>query len=900
MPERLYILDAHSLIYQVFHAIPEMSAPDGTPTNAVFGFIRDILMLRKDKRPDYLLCAFDAPGETFRHELSADYKANRSAMPDDLRPQIAMIRSVLDAYRIPSLAMPGYEADDILASVAARAAERGIEAFLCTADKDMRQTIGDRVRICDLRRNRIIDREYVEKDWGITPEQVVDYQSMVGDKVDNIAGIAGVGAKTAAKLLQSYGSLEEIFKHVDEIPGKKMKENFYKGRAAAAESRELVKLKTDLPLPENWDDWRPREPNQDELIALFTRCGFHRFVDDLRRERPTEDAWVAQYHCVRDREAFGRLLDRLAEQRRISIDLETTHIRPAWADIVGYAISWEPGEAFYVAVRAPERQTALEPAWVLERLRPMLESPEIEKVGQNLKYDLVVLRRAGIEMRGVVFDSMVASYLLEPGERSHKLDDLSERFLDHATVKISELIGSGKQQIRIDEVDVQRVAAYAGEDADVALRLTERFAPELAEQGLEKLFRDVECPLIEVLAAMEFAGIRVDRDRLESLSGEFAERIATTVALAYEAAGREFNLDSPAQMRVLLFDELKLPVVKRNKTGPSTDQEVLEELADRHPVCALVLEYRKLAKLKGTYIDALPALIHPETGRIHASFNQAVAATGRLSSSDPNLQNIPIRTEDGRQIRQAFIAGADDRSLLTADYSQIELRMLAYFSDDANLKRAFLEDQDIHAAVAARIHGVEPDAVTAEMRRRAKAVNFGIMYGLSPFGLARQLKIDKGEAAAFIDAYFDQYPGIESWFTEVLEAAVKERAVTTILGRRRPISGIKNTTGRNRNLPERTAINTVIQGSAADLIKLAMLGVHRRLAAGEVRATMLLQIHDELVFEVERDDVDSLANLVDEEMAGALDLDGVPLKVDLAVGPNWLDQTPLRVGVGQA
>lgn len=902
MAERLYILDAHSLIYQVFHAISEMTGPDGRPTNAVFGFVRDLEFIRKEKNPDYLVCAFDASARTFRHDLFPEYKGTRKEMPDDLRPQIEVIQRLLAAYRIPVLSQEGIEADDFLASVAAEAQRRGIQAYLCTADKDVRQCVRNGTVVYDLRKNRIIDRDYIVQDWGIDPDQVVDFQSLVGDASDNVPGVAGIGPKTASKLVTQYGSLEGIYEHLGEIRGK-LRENLEQGRDAAFKSRELVRLRTDIELPEDWTPWRRHPPDRGAVLAIFRECGFHRFADDLRGEEPEELAWSAQYRLIHKEEEFQSLLRELARQNRISFDVETTDLSPVQADLVGYAISWKPGEAYYVAVRAPFGETSLEPDSVLHHLAAILENPAIEKVGQNLKYDMIVLKRAGVQLRGLAFDTMIASYLLEPGERVHNLDDLSKRLLGHETIKITELIGKagkGKRQLRMDEVPADEVATYAGEDADVALRLTGILEPRIESEGLTSLLRDLELPLVDVLADMELAGVRVDAARLAQLSGEFGEKIEECKREVYQAAGHEFNVDSLVQLRRVLFDELKLPVVKRTQTAASTDQQVLEELATRHPICAKLLEYRQFAKLKGTYVDALPALINPQTGRIHASFNQTVAATGRLSSSDPNLQNIPMRSEVGQQIRQAFLAGSDDQVLLSADYSQIELRLLAYYSGDEALRRAFAEDRDIHAAVGAKIGGVSIDQVTPELRRRAKAVNFGIMYGLSPFGLARQLKIDKEEAAAFIDAYFQQYPGIEQFFTRTLEEAKKNRFVSTILGRRRPISGIKNTTGRVRNLPERTAINTVIQGSAADLIKKAMVNIHRRLQEGNFAARLLLQIHDELVFEVEKGQAAELAAMVVREMTSAIPWEGVALKVDVGVGPNWLDLEPLDVEIANA
>ena len=901
MSERLFILDAHSLIYQLFHAIPEMTSPSGVPTNAVFGFVRDIMHLRKERKPDYLVCAFDTPAKVFRSDIDPNYKAHRPPQPDDLRPQIPLIVRMLQAFRIPVLGQDGFEADDFLATVAVEGARRGIDVFLCTADKDVRQVVCDRVKILDLRRNRLIDRDYVINDWGVTPEQVIDYQAMVGDSVDNVPGIKGVGAKTASSLLQKYGTLENIFEHVDEVPGTKMKQNIREGKANAFRSRELVKLRTDVPLPEDWSTWRPHPPHVQELVDLFTECGFHRFIDDIMAEAPKEEKaaeWKADYRLVQEPWDFDAFFAELKKQKRFCIDLETTSLVPRLAEIVGIAVSWEPGLAYYLPLKGPADSTLLDAKATLDALKPVLENAKIEKVNQNIKYDLLVLRAHGIEMQGLAFDSMIASYLLDPGERSHNLDDLSRRLLGHETIKIRDLFPKDvklKGDLPITEVPLARITEYAAEDADVAWRLCESLEPKLKSEKLFDLFRDVEMPLVDVLAEMEFNGVKVEPARLQGLSEQFAVRLKEIEEQAYRLAGHPFNLDSPKQLQVVLFEELKLPIVKRTKTGPSTDQEVLEELADEHDVCATILEHRRLAKLKGTYLDNLGSLINPNTGRIHASFNQTVAATGRLSSSDPNLQNIPVRTEEGRQIRQAFLPGDPNQLLVAADYSQIELRLLAHFSQDPELTRAFAEDVDIHTAVAAQIAGVPLDQVTSEQRRLAKTVNFGVMYGVSAFGLGRRLKISQQDASKFIHAYYDQHPKVEAFFTELLVKAERERQVTTILGRRRPITGVRNPHGRTRNLAERTAINTILQGSAADLIKMAMLNIHRRLKKEKLDGRMLLQIHDELVFECRKDQVEALAALVAEEMTTALPLDGVPLEVDVGVGPNWLDLEPIKV-----
>ncbi len=905
MPERLFAIDALSLIYQLFHGMPEMTGPAGQPTNAVFGFVRDLFHLRRDKKPDYWAVCFDTHAPTFRHEIFVEYKSHRPAQPDDLSSQIPLILRALEGFGIPALAQDGVEADDLLASLAVAAAGRGIKAYLCTADKDLRQVVGEHVSMLDLRRNRLIDAEYIQNDWGVSPTQAIDYQALVGDSVDFIPGVKGVGAKTAAELLQKFGTLEAVYERLDEIGKPAVRKNLLAGRANAFLSKTLVTMKTDVPLPTDWTPWRPGVPNVPLLLELFAECGFHRFGDDLRAlfpaaaqaagaAAPAQEEWRADYRAVTTPEELATFVAALGKQTRVSVDLETTSTQPRLAEIVGYAFCWTEGEGWYLPVQGPEGEAILDPAATLAALKPLLENPALAKVGQNLKYDALVLRSHGVNLAGIAFDSMLASYLLEPGERSHGLDEQSRRLLGHETIKIGDLfpqVGRSKPEIRMETVPIAKIAAYAAEDADVAWRLAERLGPKLDEAKLRKLHDELELPLMAVIADMEFHGIRVDPAALQGLGEVFAKRIAELEADAHAQAGEAFNTDSPAQLRVILFEKMKLPVLKRTKTGPSTDQEVLEELAEEHPLAATIIERRKLAKLKGTYIDNLPDLVNPRTGRVHTSFHQTVAATGRLASSDPNLQNIPIRTAEGQQIRKAFLP-AEGHVLLAADYSQIELRMLAHFSQDPALLEAYAHDRDIHSLVAAEIAGVPLSEVTDEHRRAAKTVNFGVMYGLSPYGLARRLKIGQDEAARFIDAYFAKYAAVDAFFSRTLIAAVKNRKVTTILGRHRKIDGIKRTDGRNRNLAERTAINTVIQGSAADLIKQAMLNVHRRLP--EVPgAKLLLQIHDELVFETPLGTEKTLAALVTHEMEHALKLDGVPLKVEVGAGPNWLDLAPL-------
>jgi DNA polymerase-1 len=937
----VWVIDGHSLIHQVFHALPDMTSPRGEPVGAVFGFARDLFYLIEEKKPDYLFCAFDLPGKTFRHAMYDQYKIQRPEMDAELVPQIASIRRVLEVLGIPALDCEGFEADDVLATVARITDELGGECFLVTSDKDCRQLITDRVKVFNIRKNSFIDREALKEDWGIMPGQVVDYQALVGDAVDNVPGVPLIGPKFARQLLEQYGTLESVLDHAGEVAGAKRKENLVKFHDQALLSRDLVRLDSHVPVGIPWDIGVGRI-DRTAALALFREFGFRSLVlkiDSLSKSQglgggfqeriseeyssassphpnplpkgegtmntgphpsplraPTE-GWSGEgtnistpiYHLVDTSEAFEAFLSLLKKQKLISIDTETTNKLPRWAELVGLSFSWDENEAWYLPVRSPPGELHLELQNTLNGLRLVLEDPAVKKIGQNLKYDIIVLRAAGVNLAGTAFDTMVASYLLDAGQRNHNLDDLALDYLGHSTIKISELIGSGKNQKRMDEVPVQKVSDYAGEDALLPVRLHPILAKKLDEKQLTELFTKVELPLIDVLVDLEYTGIKVDVARLAELSQEYGRRLEELEREIHGLAGHAFNIASPKQLQEVLFRELGLPVVKKTpKTGPSTDAEVLEELARLHPLPAKLLEYRQYAKLKSTYVDALPALVHPSTGRVHASFNQVVTATGRLSSSDPNLQNIPVRTEIGREIRSAFIPGEKGWTLLAADYSQIELRILADFCGDERLCEAFARDEDIHARVASQVNNVPLEQVTPAMRREAKAVNFGVIYGQSAFGLARALGIEQDAAARFIDGYFEGYPRIEEFLEQVLAECAKTGYVKTILGRRRAIEGVRPNAGRQRNLAERTAINTVIQGSAADLIKLAMIAISRRLKGEDLSARMLLQIHDELIFEVPLPNLPPLARLVSEEMAGVWNLK-VPLKVDLKSGLNWAD-----------
>jgi len=898
MAETLYVIDLYSLVFQVFHAIPEMTGPSGQPTNAVFGITRDLLNIFK-RRPTHLLCARDSSGPGERDKLFADYKANRSAMPDELKPQIPFIQSVIEAFGIPQLELPGWEADDVLATVTEQAKQRDMDVFLVTNDKDARQLVNTRTRIYLVRKDALLGEAELLADWGIRPDQVVDFQALVGDSVDNIPGIPLVGPKKAAALLQQFGTLDNILAHAGQVNGAKLRENLIQYADQARTSRQLAELRRNLPLNVDWEAASVGHANIPRLLDLFSQFGFRRFGDEVRAlpflgeaaggaaALPVPDQ-KTEYQVVDTPAALARFVEQLRAQPAFALDLETTGLDPLQSDIVGWAFSWAPRRGWYIPVRGPAAQPVLDPQTVVDTLKPILERPDITVHNQNIKYDLLVLRRAGIDLRSVGVDPMVGSYLLDAGARTHNLEELARRYFDRQTIPISDLIGKGLFQKTMDEIDIPQIAEYAVEDASLAWELADLLSGELRSQNLWDLYWNLERPLIEVLAEMQYNGIRVNVDMLRQQSQEATLKLEEIQRDIFQLAGREFNIDSPIQLRQILFDDLALPVLRKTKTGPSTDQDVLEELALRHPLPARILDHRRLAKLKNTYLDALPGMVNPRTGKIHASFNQVVAATGRLSSSDPNLQNIPIRTPEGRRVRAAFTPSEPDWELLCADYSQIELRMLAEFSQDPALRAAFDSGVDIHTSVAAEVYGTRLEEVDADMRRVAKAVNFGVIYGQSPFGLAAALGIDQGTAARFIDDYFAKYAGVDAYLRRLLEECVRTGYATTILGRRRAITGIRNTSGRQRNLPERTAINTVIQGSAADLIKQAMLKVHARMRAEGQPGRLLLQIHDELVLETPRTHLDSLARLVQEEMEHALDLH-VPICVDIAHGTDWLN-----------
>ena len=890
---RLYLIDGTSYIFRAYYAIRQyLSTKAGLPTNAILGFANMLIRVIEEEQPEHLAIAFDPPGPSFRVDLYPEYKAHRPDPPNDLVPQFEWIFRLVEAFRIPQLVVPGYEADDALATAARWAEAQGLAVTIIGGDKDLFQLVSDRVEVYDTLKNVRYGPAEVEAKMGVAPQRIVEFLGLMGDSVDNIPGVPGVGAKTAAKLLGQFGSLEAVLAGAAEVSGAKLRENLDHYADQARLSAELCRLKDDVPLKLDLALLERQEPDWPTLTALLKELEFSGLIKRLTpsEEAQPEGAFLpGAYRVVVDWEDFASVLDALKRAGRFALDVETTSLDPMRAEVVGLALAWTEGEAVYVPVAHTglEAPNQLERSDVLNAVRPLLADPALKKVGQNIKYDWVVLANAGVELKGVAFDTMVASYVLNPSRRQHNLAGLALEHFNYTMTTYEDVAGKGAKQVSFDQVPIEAATAYACEDADYTLRLADELSVEVESADMAPLLYELEMPLIEVLVAMERWGVKIDAAVLRDLSKELEGQIEALATRIYTLAGEEFNIKSPVQLRAILFERLGLPVLKRTKTGPSTDHEVLEQLALQHDLPAEVVNYRALSKLKSTYVDALPALIHPATGRIHTSFNQTVTATGRLSSSDPNLQNIPVRSEVGRRIRQAFVAEEGWR-LLSCDYNQIELRILAHLSKDTVLLEAFAAGEDIHNRTASEVFGVGPADVTPDQRRMAKVVNFGIIYGLSPFGLARDLKVSREEAREYIDGYFARYALVKDYI-EATKAEAHERGyVTTVLGRRRYLPELASADRVTKEMAERMAVNTPIQGSAADLIKRAMVEIYVEIVERGLEAKMILQVHDELLFEVPDDEADEVENLVVDKMVGVVELD-VLITVDAKWGKSWSD-----------
>ena len=889
----LVLIDGSSYLYRAFHALPSLSNSQGEPTGALHGVLTMILKLLREEQPAHIAVVFDAPGKTFRDEIFAEYKATRPPMPDDLRAQVQPILDAVEAMGLPLLQVEGVEADDVIGTLCAQGEQAGLDVLVSTGDKDLAQLVSDKVTLINTMNDSRLDRDGVKAKFDVYPEQFVDYLGLVGDSSDNIPGVPKVGAKTAAKWLNLYESADGIIEHGDEIKGK-VGESLRDNVEQLQLSRTLATIRRDIELDVGIDDLQATTADTDALRKLFSHYELRSLLrqldeaDDEPVEAPLEDD-PTEYETVLTWKTFDAWLKRLGKARLTAFDTETNSLDYMNAEIVGLSLSTEPGTACYVPVAhdfpgAPDQLPRDE---VLAKLKPWLENDNKKKVGHHLKYDAHILARYDIALGGMAYDTMLESYVLNSVATRHDMDSVARRYLGKETIHYEDVAGKGAKQLTFNQVDLDTAAPYAAEDADITLQLHQALWQQLDDiPALRKVYEEIEQPLVPVLLEMEETGVLVDRAMLQKQSGELAKKMAKLEAKAHELAGGPFNLGSPKQLQQILFEQQNLPVIRKTPKGqPSTAEDVLVELAGDYELPAVIIDYRSVSKLKSTYTDKLPLQINERTGRIHTSYHQAVAATGRLSSTDPNLQNIPIRTEEGRRIRQAFVA-PKGYVLLAADYSQIELRIMAHLSADKGLLSAFRKEQDVHRATAAEVFGTALEDVTDEQRRSAKAINFGLMYGMSAFGLAKQLGISRGEAQEYTDLYFDRYPGVKQYMDDIRAKASEKGYVETVFGRRLYLPEINDRNAQRRQYAERSAINAPMQGTAADIIKHAMIRVHAWLRHDQPGARMIMQVHDELVFEVTKDAVDAVAAKVTELMNGAADLT-VALKVDVGIGSNW-------------
>lgn len=884
-PAPVYLIDGSAYIYRAYHAITPLSTSGGLPTHAIYGFVNILLRVLREKTPHYLAVAFDARGPNFRHEIYADYKANRPPMPEDLAVQIPYIKRLVEAYRFLTMEMEGVEADDLIASAARRLSEAGHPVVIVSGDKDLLQLVSDKITFWEPMNDTVLDIRAVQEKYKVAPGKLLDLFALIGDKSDNVPGVPGVGPKTAEKLINEFGSLDRLYENLARMKPSKLKENLLAHKQEAILSKRLIRLKEDLEISSVLAEYTMPEPDQGRLRALFTELEFSRL---LKSEISSPAVDTAGFQLIRTPVGLQEMMGLLNQGPYLVLDTETSSLDPLQVELAGISVCVDEARAFYIAIGHRDEHGArlpdqLDPTLVLETLRPLLENEDLPKIGHNLKFDYSVLATHDVRLAGPLWDTMIASYLLNPSRHSHKLDDLCQEILDLQTTSFAKVTGGDKRPDSFLYVEPEEAKNYSCEDVYTALRLWNHFRPLLEDQGLWELFVDIEAPLVPVLADMELAGIAVDPHLLQELSSEFSKKLRVLETEIYRLAGEEFNIGSSRQLGEILFDKLKLPHDRKTKTGYSTDIKVLEKLSF-HELPRAIIAHRTLSKLQSTYVEKLAALIHPKTGRIHSSFNQTVTATGRLSSSEPNLQNIPVRTEEGQRIRAAFVAGPGCR-FVAGDYSQIDLRVLAHYSQDPALLEAFRTGQDIHSRTAAEIFFVSPLLVTPQMRRVAKTINFGIVYGMSSFGLASQLQISRKEAQTFIDRYFTHYAGVRRFMEDIVEQARRDGYVSTLFNRRRSLPDIRSSDRNRREFAERTAINTPIQGTAADIIKLAMIRVVRRLREQHLHARMLLQIHDELVFEVEERKAPDTEAVVKDVMESVIAL-VVPLVANLATGRN--------------
>lgn len=896
--KKLVLVDGSSYLYRAYHALPALTTSRGEPTGAIHGVLNMLNKLAREQETEHFVVVFDAPGKTFRDDLYAEYKANRPPMPDDLRSQVEPILDAIKGMGLPLLRIEGVEADDVIGTLCRRAVAAGMEVLVSTGDKDMAQLVSDKVTLVNTMSDTLLDRDGVKNKFDVYPEQIIDYLGLVGDSADNIPGVPKVGPKTAAKWLREYGSIEGIIEHADEIKGKvgeSLREHIEQLRL----SQKLATIVQDVDLPQQLDELTRGAVDEEALTELFVHFEMNTMLRQLREKSNKIDSAASaapaasrsrgDFETVLTKEAFDKWLQKIGSAELVALDTETTSINYMQAELVGISLATQTGEAAYIPVAHdyPGAPQQLAREYVLSAMKPFLEDAQAKKVGHHLKYDAHIFARYGIRLRGMAFDSMLESYVLNSVATRHDMNSVARYYLNAETIHFEDVAGKGVKQLTFNQVELELAAPYAAEDADITLQLHEKIWADISKnEALKHLYETVEQPLVQVLFAMEETGVLVDRDMLNKQSAELASTMLEIQKKAHELAGGPFNLGSPKQLQQILFEKLELPVVRKTPKGqPSTAEDVLQELAADYELPRVILEYRSLSKLKSTYTDKLPLQICESTGRIHTSYHQAVAATGRLSSTDPNLQNIPIRTPEGRRIRQAFIA-PEGNVLLAADYSQIELRIMAHLSADKGLLGAFAEGRDIHQATAAEVFGVALDEVSKDQRRSAKTINFGLMYGMSAFGLAKQLNVSRGEAQEYIDQYFDRYPGVKAYMDNTRASAKECGFVETIYGRRLYLPEINARNVQRRQYAERSAINAPMQGTAADIIKMAMISVQNWLLQNDIKARMIMQVHDELVFEVACDSIDGIRHEIVRLMSAAATLD-VPLVVDAGVGKNW-------------
>jgi len=885
----LILIDGSSYLYRAFHALPALTNSNGQPTGAIYGVINMIRRLIKDYAPTHIAVVFDAKGKTFRHELYADYKAHRPPMPDELQTQIKPLHDIIKAMGLPLLIIEGVEADDVIGTLAHQATQSKVEALISTGDKDMAQLVNEHISLINTMNDSLLDPEKVKEKFGVPPKLIIDYLALIGDTSDNIPGVPKVGPKTAAKWLNEYGSLDNLVKHADEIKGK-IGDNLRSHLDQLPLSKELATIKCNLDLKLSLDELTPQSENNETLAELFKTFEFRSWLSELlSNENSTKQKTECQYEIIFTEEALQSWISKLQKTDHFCVDTETTSLNYMDAEIVGISFAIEPHQAAYIPLMHvyPDAPKQLDRNMVLTQLKPILENPKIKKIGQNLKYDKEIFLNHDINLQGIAFDTMLESYILDSTATRHDLDSLALKYLGHKTIHYEDVAGKGAKQIPFSEVPIEQAGPYAAEDADIALKLHHHLWPKIEEnQKVTRVFCDIEMPLVTVLTHIERHGVLIDVQKLKEQSKQLEKRLLELEEQAFKIADVVFNLDSPKQLQEILYQKLKLPIIKKTPKGqPSTAEPILQELALDFPLPKLVLEYRSLSKLKSTYTDKLPNQVNKTTGRVHTSYHQAITATGRLSSSDPNLQNIPIRKEEGRRIRQAFIAPKGYK-LLAADYSQIELRIMAHLSQDKGLLDAFAKGLDIHSATAAEIFGIDIHNVTSDQRRKAKAINFGLIYGMSAFGLAKQLQTERATAQAYIDAYFAQYPKVAKYMEKTREFAREHGYVETLLGRRLYIPEINASNMHRRNAAERAAINAPMQGTAADIIKHAMIAIDNWLQATDKNISMIMQVHDELVFEIEEKEITEATHHIEKLMSEAAKL-AVPLVVDIGIGDNW-------------